>query len=91
MAFVKAALKDLLGSREVTRGIGEEERTDTFARVILQADALPSGEELPTIGAVIEGLADDIIVDTGSYIRVLDGDRHYIMGQDLNWHEVGGA
>lgn len=91
MAYVKAACLTVYGTRRVTRTIGEASRTDTFARCLLQADSLPENDDLPTMGIIIDGMDDDMIVDTGSRIDVLDSSETYVMGQDLHWHKMGGG
>lgn len=91
MAYVHAVKKTLYNTRQVTRTIGETRRTDTFVMCLLQTDALPDGDELPTMGVLIDGMDDDLIVDVGSRIDVLDSSETYIMGQDLMWHKIGGV
>lgn len=90
MAFVKAVKKTVYNTRQVRRSVGDTTRNDVFVMCDLQADALPSGDELPTIGAMIEGLDDDAIVDAGSRIEVLEPNGIYTMGQDLSWYKTGG-
>lgn len=91
MAYVKAICLTTYGSRPVERRIGSVKRTDTFVRCRLQADDLNDGDDLPTMGALIDGLDDMAIVDAGSTIEVLGESATYVMGQDLNWYKRGGA
>lgn len=90
MAFVKAVKKTVYNIRRVQRSVGDTTRSDVFVLCDLQADSLPSGDELPTMGVLIEGLDDEIIVDAGSRIEVLEPHGFYTMGQDLNWYKTGG-
>lgn len=87
MAYAKAIMMTLHGSRPVTRTIGTTSRTDTFCRVDIQADSLSEGDELPSTGYLIDGLDDEAIVDAGSTCRVLDPCGVWRMGQDGNWYE----
>lgn len=91
MDYVKAIVLTVYNTRPVTRRIDSTERCDTFVRCYLQADSAASVDQLPTTGAMIDGLDDMLIVDAGSRIDVLDSSDTYIMGQDLNWHKRGGT
>lgn len=91
MAYVHAVKIRLFNTRPITRSVGDTSRTDTLAMCLLQADSLPDGDELPTMGIMIDGLDDNLIVDTGSRLDVLESSETYIMGQDLMWHKVTGG